>query len=166
MKKAEITALDNAWSIVVFNGHTNSFNKTLPNKNKDAFKKECMYVHLEDALASSQGNNVAWFMTGDWNMTWHDIKASLQEYEGAVASSVVLMGDKKDSKHAVTNLPGRLTAGYDVRGMDNGHLVLGCELALASSQSKPGQLRTMQDRTEAHGGITACSKLRCVASKH
>ena len=141
--QAELVALDGSFSFLVYNCHTNSSKGALPRLNSHSFKRECMFVTLSDALASSQGDKKNWIMTGDWNLTERDMKEALKDYQSPYVTPVAMDGG--GSLHCVSNVLVDGISGLQMKGMDNQHVMVGAEIALASSQSGPLQVERNED---------------------
>ena len=143
--QATLKALDDSFSLQLFNVHTNSSNETLPSSPtyKKTFKQECMLVTFEAALASSQGRDGTgsekqgcFVMGGDFNLE----KPYLKQAVEAVMESAVVVG--KDLAAVSTMDLETITPSRKVYGKDNAHAVEFFSVLLASSQeSSPAEVR-------------------------
>ena len=111
--------------------------------NSHSFKRECMFVTLQDALASSQGHKKNWIMTGDMNLAKQDMEDALKMLQSPYVTPVAMDGG--GSLHCVSNLLLDGISGLQMKGMDNQHVMVGAEIALAPSQSDPLQVERIED---------------------
>ena len=161
--QATLKALDDSFSLKLFNVHTNSSNETLPSSAnyKKLFKQECMLVTLEAALASSQGRGGTgsqkgcFVMGGDFNME----KPHLRQAVEAVMESAVVVG--KDLAAVSTMDLETITPSRNVYGKDNMHAVEFFSVLLASSQeqeSSPAEAGPSLVKLEDYICLSCCVK--------
>ena len=161
--QATLKALDDSFSLKLFNVHTNSSNETLPSSAnyKKLFKQECMLVTLEAALASSQGRGGTdsqkgcFVMGGDFNIE----KPHLREAVTALMESAVVVG--KDLAAVSTLDLERITHSRTVYGKDNMHAVEFFSVLLASSQeqeSSPAEAGPSLVKLEDYICLSCCVK--------
>jgi hypothetical protein len=118
--------------LLVVNGHTTAGAKSLPSGSDRVklFKRTCLYVILDDALASTQGRATttgratSFVMGGDWNLTTKDMVEALNNYEAKQNLENDVLSLCGDSLHLLTGHRTKAYEGVTMRGPDNAHEVL------------------------------------------